>query len=116
LRHAQPGPHESVFLFGDVEVDLARRVVRRAGQEVKLTATEYSLLALFVRNAGRVLTHRQLLTEVWGPNAVGQTHYLRVYVAHLRDKLEADPARPERLITEPGVGYRWLAPVQRSPG
>lgn len=108
-RHAQPGPEEAVFRSGDIEVDLVRRVVLRKGQEVKLTATEYSLLALLVRHAGRVLTHRQLLQDVWGPTAVQQTHYLRVYVAHLRDKLEADPANPKLIVTESGVGYRLIA-------
>jgi two-component system KDP operon response regulator KdpE len=98
-----------VFRSGDVEVDLARRVVRRHGNEVKLSATEYALLALMIRHAGRVLTHRQLLQEVWGPNAIAQTHYLRVYVAHLREKLELDPAKPELILTEPGVGYRLRA-------
>jgi two-component system KDP operon response regulator KdpE len=107
-RRSQPVPEESVFRSGDVEVDLARRVVLRKGREVKLTATEYSLLALLVRHAGRVLTHRQLLKEVWGPNAIGQTHYLRVYVAHLREKLEADPNKPELIVTESGVGYRLV--------
>jgi two-component system KDP operon response regulator KdpE len=83
--------------------------VKRKGEEVKLTATEYSLLRLFVQHAGKVLTHRQILREVWGPNYVEQTHYLRVYLAHLREKLEANPAQPELLITEPGVGYRLTA-------
>jgi len=90
-------------------VDLAGRVVRRKGQEIKMTPTEYSLLRLLVRNAGKVVTHRQILREVWGPAYGDQTHYLRVYVAHLREKLEADPGRPELLITEPGVGYRLAA-------
>jgi len=108
-RHSQPVPEESVFRSGDVEVDLARRVVLFKGKEVKLTATEYSLLAVLVRHAGRVLTHRQLLKEVWGPNAVEQTHYLRVYVAHLREKLEADPNKPDLIVTESGVGYRLVA-------
>jgi two-component system KDP operon response regulator KdpE len=90
-------------------VDLAARIVKRKGEEVKLTATEYSLLRLFVQHAGKVLTHRQILREVWGPNYVEQTHYLRVYLAHLREKLEANPAQPELLITEPGVGYRLVA-------
>ena len=107
-RHVQPGPAVSLFRSGDVEVDLARRVVQRQGKEVKLTATEYSLLAFLVRHAGRVLTHRQLLLEIWGPNATEQTHYLRVYVGHLREKLEADSARPKLLITEPGVGYHLM--------
>lgn len=105
-RHAQPGPDAAVFRSGDLEVDLVRRVVLCQGREVKLTSTEYALLALFVRHAGRVLTHRQLLEEVWGPKAVGQTQYLRVYVAHLRDKLEVDPTKPELIVTESGVGYR----------
>jgi len=107
-RHTQPAPEAAVFHSGDVEVDFVRRVVRRGGQEVKLTATEYSLLALLARHAGRVMTHRQLLKEVWGPNALEQTHYLRVYVAHLREKLEADPNQPALLITEAGVGYRLM--------
>ena len=87
---------------------MAARIVKRKGEEVKLTATEYSLLRLFVQHAGKVLTHRQILREVWGPNYVEQTHYLRVYLAHLREKLEANPAQPELLITEPGVGYRLV--------
>jgi two-component system KDP operon response regulator KdpE len=87
-------------------VDLASRRVTANRREVSLTATEYNLLRLFVRHAGKVLTHRQILREVWGPNAENQTHYLRVYVAHLRDKLEAEPSRPQLIMTEPGVGYR----------
>ena len=106
LRHAQPAEDAAVFRSGDVEVDLIRRAVLRKGREVKLTATEYALLAHLVRHAGRVLTHRQLLTQVWGPNAAGQSHYLRVYMARLRERLEADPARPRLINTEPGVGYR----------
>jgi two-component system KDP operon response regulator KdpE len=110
-RHTLPAPEAAVFRAGDVEVDFVRRVVLRQGREVKLTATEYSLLALLARHAGRVMTHRQLLKEVWGPNAVEQTHYLRVYVAHLREKLEADPNQPRLLITEAGVGYRLMEAV-----
>ena len=109
LRHAAPGADSAVFRAGDLEVDLTARVVKLKGQEVKLTATEYALLRLFVQHAGKVLTHRQILKEVWGPNAVQQTHYLRVYIAHLREKLEADAAKPRLIATEPGVGYRWLA-------
>ncbi|HSH93803.1 MAG TPA: response regulator [Roseimicrobium sp.] len=105
-RHANPGPAETVFRSRNLEVDLVRRIVSRDGVEVKLTATEHTLLALFIRHAGRVLTHHQLLKEVWGPNAAGNTHYLRVYVAHLREKLEADPSKPELILTESGVGYR----------
>ncbi len=107
-RHAAPLSEATMFHFGHLEVDLAARIVRRNGEEVKLTATEYSLLRLFVQHAGKVLTHRQILREVWGPNCIEQTHYLRVYLAHLREKLEANPAQPELLITEPGVGYRLV--------
>ncbi len=108
-RHTQPGPEMSVFRAGELEVDLTARRVRLGGREVRLTATEYALLRLFIQHAGKVLTHRQILREVWGPNAVEQTHYLRVYVAHLREKLETDPARPRLIVTEAGVGYRFLA-------
>jgi len=107
-RHAAPSSETTVFRSAQLEVDLAARVVRLKGNEVKLTATEYSLLRFFIRHAGKVLTHRQILSEVWGPNYVEQTHYLRVYLAHLREKLEAKPAQPELLITEPGVGYRLV--------
>jgi two-component system KDP operon response regulator KdpE len=109
LRHAQPAAELTVFHSGDLQVDLTARVVTSKGKEVKLTATEYSLLRLFVQHAGKVLTHRQILREVWGPNYTEQTHYLRVYMGHLREKLEADPTQPTLLITEPGVGYRLIA-------
>ena len=108
LRHAQPAPEIAIFRSGGLEVDLTARVVKLDGKDIRLTATEYSLLRLFVQHAGKVLTHRQILREVWGPTCVEQTHYLRVYMAHLREKLEANPAQPERFITEPGVGYRLL--------
>jgi len=108
LRHLQPQGADAVFVAGDLEVDLSARVVRKDGQEVKLTPTEYSLLRLFVTHAGKVLTHRQLLTEVWGPKAVEQTHYLRVHIAHLREKLEAVPGQPDFIRTEPGIGYRFV--------
>jgi len=109
LRHAAlplESLEEPIWLAGDVTVDPLRRQVFRGGDEVHLTPTEYRLLATLVRHAGRVLTHRQLLTEVWGANYADQTHYLRVYMAHLRHKLERDPTRPRILVTEPGVGYR----------
>lgn len=99
----------STFRFGDVEVDRAARLVRRAGAEVHLTPTEYRLLATLVAHAGRVLTHRQLLREVWGPSHADQSHYLRIYMGHLRHKLEADPAQPKHLLTETAVGYRLVA-------
>ena len=109
LRHAAlpaDAPPEPVFQAGDLRVDLIRRHVFRGSQEVHLTPTEYKLLAALIRHAGRVITHRQLLQEVWGASYVDQTHYLRVYMAQLRHKLEPDPARPRLLTTEPGVGYR----------
>jgi two-component system KDP operon response regulator KdpE len=108
-RHAVPAGEDPIFRVGDLEVDLTARVVTLKGQEVKLTATEYSLLRLFVQHAGKVLTHRQILTEVWGPNYVEHTHYLRVFMVHLREKIEADPANPRLIVTESGVGYRLLA-------
>jgi len=108
LRHSQGQGTESVFRNGALEVDLAARAVRKSGKEVKLTPTEYALLRLFVTHAGKVITHRQLLTEVWGPNA-RDTQYLRVHIAHLRRKIENDPARPELIVTEPSIGYRLLA-------
>jgi two-component system KDP operon response regulator KdpE len=97
---------ESVFEAGDLRVDLGARLVRKRGSEVRLTRTEYRLLAALVKHAGKVLTHRQLLVEVWGPGAATESHYLRVYMAQLRHKLEDDPARPRHLLTETGVGYR----------
>jgi two-component system, OmpR family, KDP operon response regulator KdpE len=106
LRHAQPSPDSPTFRSGQLEIDLGRRLVTVAGQPVKLTATEYSLLRLLVQHAGRVLTHGQLLREVWGPAYEGETQYLRVYVAQLRRKLEEDASNPKLLTTEPGVGYR----------
>ncbi len=108
LRRSQPQSASAVFRRGKIEVNLAARIVRRNGAEVKLTPTEYALLRLLVVHAGKVLTHRQLLTEVWGPNAVEQTHYLRVHIAHLREKLEESAAQPKWIITEPGIGYRML--------
>ncbi len=107
-RHAQPLPESSVFVCGSLTVDTARRIVSLNHQLVKLTATEYSLLRLFIQNAGKVLTHRQILREVWGPDYEEETQYLRVYIANIRRKLEADPAAPQLLVTEPGVGYRLV--------
>ena len=97
---------ETAFRFGEIEVDRPARLVRRAGVEVHLTPTEYRLLGVLVANAGRVMTQRQLLREVWGPMHDEQSHYLRIYMGHLRQKLEADPAQPRHLLTETGVGYR----------
>ena len=106
-RKTRPEEEVSVFKSGDLVVDLTARVVTRAGHEVKLTATEYALLRLFVRHAGRVLTHRQILREIWGPKSEEHRQYLRVYVTHLRQKIERDPAAPELVKTEPGIGYRF---------
>ncbi|MFO1486893.1 MAG: response regulator [Verrucomicrobiota bacterium] len=106
MRHGQPQGADAVFRVGIIEVDLAKRLVLKGGTEVKLTPIEYSLLRLLITHAGKVLTHRQLLTEVWGEKAVGQSHYLRVHIAHLREKLEANSAAPELILTEPAVGYR----------
>lgn len=99
---------ESTLTVGDLHVDLGRRRVLVGDAEIHLTPIEYRLLATLVRYAGKVVTHRQLLHDVWGPNAADQSHYLRVYMAHLRHKLEKDPARPRYLVTEPRVGYRLL--------
>ena len=109
LRHAAlaaSGKEEAEFVERDLRVDLARRQVFVRGQEVHLTPLEYRLLQTLVHHAGKVITHRQLLKEVWGINAISQTHYLRVYMTQLRHKLEVDPAHPRLLLTEPGVGYR----------
>ncbi len=98
-----------VFCFGAVEVDRPARLVRRNCAEVHLTPIEYRLLSVLIANAGRVLTHRQLLREVWGPSHAGQSHYLRIYMGRLRQKLELDPAQPQHLLTETAVGYRLVA-------
>ena len=105
-RHAQPQEQEAIFTVGNMQVDFARRLVTRNGEPVKLTPTEYALLRLLIQHAGRVLTHRQILKEVWGPEYVDELHYLRVYFAQLRQKLEDDPTLPKLILTEPGVGYR----------
>jgi two-component system KDP operon response regulator KdpE len=97
---------ETIVELGDTRIDLAARVVTRAGEELKLTKIEFDLLAALCRHAGRVVTHRQILKEVWGPHAVQEPHYVRVFVAALRKKLEPDPRRPRFLVTEQGVGYR----------
>lgn len=107
LRRSTAVPGEvPVFRVGDLEVDLVRRRVTVVGKEVHLTRTQYKLLSVMVRHADRVLTHSQLLKEVWGENQEDQPHYVRVYMAQLRQKLEQDPTRPRYLRTEPGVGYR----------
>lgn len=105
-RYDQPAATVSVFTSGDLQVDLAARTVKVRGQLVKLAKTEYALLRYFVQHAGRVLTHSQLLREIWDLDDVEKTARLRVYITYLREKLEANPAKPELLITVPGVGYR----------
>jgi two-component system KDP operon response regulator KdpE len=107
LRRVQTREEESGVSFGEVEIDFARRVVTKAGTAVKLTPKEYGLLRLLVLHRGRVITHRQLLRELWGPKAEEQTQYLRVYMAHLRQKLENDPNQPRFFKTESGIGYRF---------
>ena len=103
------GESDSVFRFGEVEVDLAARIIKKRGAEVHLTPIEYWLLGVLIANAGRVLTHPHLLREVWGPSHAESTHYLRVYMGNLRQKLEDDSAQPRHILTETGVGYRLLA-------
>jgi two-component system, OmpR family, KDP operon response regulator KdpE len=107
-RAARAQASESIVRFGEVVVDLSLRRVKRGDEEVHLTPIEYRLLAQLIANAGRVLTHRQLLREVWGPGHAEDTHYLRVYMTGLRRKLEANPAMPRHLLTESGVGYRLI--------
>ncbi len=108
-RKTRPAEEVSVFKQGDLLVDLTARSVTRAGREIKLTATEYALLRLFVKHPGRVLTHRYILREVWGPKSEEHRQYLRVYVTHLRQKIEPDPVKPELIKTEPGIGYRFTS-------
>jgi two-component system KDP operon response regulator KdpE len=109
LRHAARAglaTQEPILTVGDIQLDLDKRAVHVGGSEVHLTPIEYKLLTVLMKNAGKVLTHRQLLKEVWGPAYATQTQYLRVYMTQLRHKLERDAARPKHLVTEPGVGYR----------
>lgn len=109
-RLRQPDGAADAVRFGDVTVDVKTRLVQRGDQVVHLTPTEFNLLAVLVRNAGCVVTNRQLLREVWGPSHADSSHYLRIYMGHLRQKLEADPAQPRYLLTETAVGYRLLLP------
>jgi two-component system, OmpR family, KDP operon response regulator KdpE len=107
VRRAVPAPDEPVINTAEFTVDLARKRVTRAGADVRLTPTEWQLLEVLVRNAERLVTQRQLLQEVWGPGYQTEAHYLRVYMAGLRRKLEPDPSAPRYLLTEPGMGYRF---------
>ena len=109
LRHAARSPSGQLLRLGEATIDLEKRRAVRGGSEVHLTPIEFRLLGCLAKHLGMVVTHRQLLREVWGPSHVEHTHYLRIYLKQLRDKLEADPVRPKYLITETGVGYRLLA-------
>lgn len=109
LRRHSGGSSESPLVnFADISVDLINRQVTRAGESLHLTPIEFRLLSALLANAGKVITQRQLLTQVWGPNYVEHSHYLRIYMGHLRQKLETDPTRPKHLLTETGVGYRFI--------
>jgi two-component system KDP operon response regulator KdpE len=113
LRHAERSRHtplDPVIVIDDLQIDLTRRQVRIGDNEIHLTPIQYSLLTALARHAGRVVTHTQLLREVWGAGYAQETQYLRVYMGQLRQKIEADPARPHYLLTEPGVGYRLRSP------
>jgi two-component system KDP operon response regulator KdpE len=114
LRHARPAAEETIFTSGRLTVDLAARTVRVNGRLIKLTRTEYALLQLLLRNAGKVLTHPQIMESVWGPGHLEKTHYLHVYVTYLREKIERNPAKPELLTTVPRVGYRLNVESPRS--
>jgi two-component system KDP operon response regulator KdpE len=108
LRHVAKTDDEPILTFGELIMDLARRNVMLRGEEIKLTPTEYEILKCLALQAGRVITHRQLLRAIWGPNYQEQTHYLRIYIGQLRHKIETDPSQPAYIITEPGVGYRLV--------
>ena len=108
-RRVQPHEEIAVFEREGLTIDLATHTAHRRGADIHLTATEWSLLALFVRHSGRVLTHRQILREIWGPKSEEHRQYLRVYVTHLRRKIERDPTRPVLIRTEPGIGYRFAS-------
>jgi two-component system KDP operon response regulator KdpE len=109
LRASVAENSEPVLNYDGLEIDLSLRTVKKNGELLKLTSTEYSLLTLFIKNESRVLTHHFLLKEIWGPSFINESQYLRVYIAQLRKKIETNPNRPEYLITEPGVGYRFSA-------
>ncbi len=111
LRHVALSPEDPILTVGHLKIDLIHRIVERKGESVKLTPIEYALLRVLALSRGRVMTHRQLLRQVWGEQSYeSESHYLRIYVGHLRKKIEEDPTRPQLIITEPGVGYRLLAP------
>lgn len=107
FRLSQPDQNDPTVSFNDLTIDYASRLVKRKGQVIKLTATEYTLLALLAKNEGKVLTHHFLLNQVWGPTYINESQYLRVFIAQLRKKIENDANKPEHIITETGVGYRF---------
>lgn len=111
LRHAAGQPTDPVIEAGDLRIDLERRLVTRSGAEVHLTPTEYEALKYLARYAGKVVTHRTLLQHVWGPEHIEETQYLHVLISQLRRKIEPQPARPQYILTEPGVGYRFRPPA-----
>jgi len=108
LRDSFSDEGDTILNFQGLQIDLANRTIRKDGELIKLTSTEYNLLAILVRNQGKVLTHQYLLRAIWGPGYINQSQYLRVFIAQIRKKIEADPNRPEYLLTEPGVGYRFM--------
>lgn len=108
LRTATTEDGDSLLYFHELQIDLTARTVKKNNELVKLTSTEYNLLALLVRNEGKVLTHQYLLRAIWGPGYINQSQYLRVFIAQIRKKIEEDPNRPEYLLTESGVGYRFM--------
>lgn len=109
LRDVIAEDGDTLINFQDLQIDLSSRTVRKNNELIKLTSTEYNLLALFVKNEGKVLTHQFLLRAIWGPGYINQSQYLRVFVAQIRKKIEKDPNRPEYLVTESGVGYRFIS-------
>lgn len=109
LRSSVPEENEPIINSDDLQIDLYSRTVKKRGELIKLTTTEYSLLSLFAKNDGKVLTHQYLLRAVWGPGFINQSQYLRVFIAQIRKKIEDDPNRPEYLLTESGVGYRFIS-------
>jgi len=111
LRDSVAEEGDTVLNFQDLQIDLSARTVKKSDQFVKLTSTEYNLLSLLVRNEGKVLTHQYLLRAIWGPGYISQSQYLRVFIAQIRKKIEDDPNRPEYLITESGVGYRFISKI-----
>lgn len=109
IRSSVIEENEPLLQYKDLVIDLGARSLKKKGEYIKLTATEYNLLALFARNEGKVLTHQYLLRNVWGPGYINQSQYLRVFIAQLRKKTEDDPNRPEYIVTESGIGYRFIA-------